>query len=177
MQKNEGMHLIGSKGFLVLAIFFLITGCASTIQGVTEDFNNLVGADNGGEQEEQQEAEATICERNFSVSGSFFSGKKYVAYQEFTGLSESRAFKNVAQYLATQSWNIVNTDPDLGIMTATQGAVGSNKPKDIPLNILVKKQNSNSVSVQATLSLSPGNMTSEDGQRSTLCKLVESAAN
>ena len=176
MIERKGRLSIVRLTVLVSAICFFLAGCASTIEGVTTDFNNLVDSNTDSEQEEHKEVAGSICEKNFSVSGSFFSGKKYTSYQDFTGLSESRAFKNVAQYLATKSWTIINTDANLGIMTATQGAVGSSKTKDLPLNILVKEQSSDLVRVQASLSLSPGLMTSEDGQKDALCALIEAAS-
>ena len=175
MLERKGSHSIVRVTILTLTTCLFVTGCASTFEGLQEDFSNLVDAGPDPKQEEQQEVTGSVCENNFSVSGSFFSGKQYTSYQDFTGLSESRAFKNVAQYLATKSWTIVNTDADLGIITATQGVVGSEKTKDLPLNILVKELSPDSVRVQASLSLSPGLMTSEDGQKKELCAVIEAA--
>lgn len=157
-------------------ILSFLTGCASTIDGIKRDIGKVTNSDEGTKQETVQVEDKRICAKNFTVTGNFFSGKQYKSYQELSGVSESRAFKSVAQYMATQGWTVVNTDAELGVLTATRGAVGSNTAKTLPLNILVKEVGGGKVRIETTFSTSFGLVTSADGQKDELCKIVEAAS-
>lgn len=154
----------------------LLSGCTSTLDGLKQDIGRVTGGEQSPTPQSAQPTDNRACARNFSVSGSFFSGRQYSTHNDLSGISASRAFKNVAQYMATKSWTVVNTDADLGVMTATQGVIGSDTAKTVPLNISVKKLGSGKVRVQATFSTSFGVGTSADGQKAELCKIVEAAA-
>ena len=157
---------------IVILMPFLVSSCA-TVDGAKRDFNEMVGNENVPVQEE---VDHRTCAKNFSVSGSFLSGRKYRSYQDFTGISESKAFTKVAQHIATNGWNIINTDKSLGMITATQGVVGG-PGKTVPLNVVVKKTDSSNVRVECVYSLSPGLMTSADGVKDGFCQIIESVSN
>lgn len=168
--KSRGcMMKILRKSIPVLAFMLIAGGCA-TVDGMKKDLSSVV---NGSAESGDKDVDNRSCAKNFTVTGSFFSGKKFRSYQDVEGISEQDAFKIVSQYIASNGWNITNTDSSLGVITATQRVV-SGEGNTVPLNVVVKRQNANVVRVECIFSISGGLITSADGQMENFCEILAS---
>ena len=114
---------------------------------------------------------ARDCEANFTVEGSFFSGKSYKTWQVHTGVGYDNAFRSVAQAVSSAGFGGVNPNKDLGIISAGQ-TVTMGQGSVAPLNVVVKSQGQK-IRVEANFQIAGGQMASEDAARTQLCKLVE----
>lgn len=112
------------------------------------------------------------CVTNFKAEGSFFKGKVYKTWQEFTGLEYDRAFRKVAQAVAENAWGAVNSNKDTGVITAGQ-AVTMGEGSVAPLNVIVKEKSGGVLRVEVNFSIAGGQSASGDTARTELCKLVE----
>jgi hypothetical protein len=115
------------------------------------------------------------CMANFTEDGSFFRGKTYKTWQDYTGLQYDSAFRRVAQAVAENNWGNVNTNKDVGIITAGQ-AVTMGQGSVAPLNVIVKEKSGGLIHVEANFSTAGGQKAATDTVRTELCKLVEAAA-
>jgi len=115
-----------------------------------------------------------MCEANFAVEGSFFSGKSYKTWNEFSGISYDTAFRKTAQAAASGGWGTVTPNKDAGIITASQ-TVTMGQGATAPLSIVVQEKKGGVVRVEAIFSTSGGQMASADTAKTELCKLVEAA--
>ncbi|HZF13310.1 MAG TPA: hypothetical protein VFE33_31350 [Thermoanaerobaculia bacterium] len=114
------------------------------------------------------------CVAHFTEEGSFFKGKTYKTWQEFTGADKAAVFQNVAQAVATNGWGTVNANKDLGIITAGQ-AVTMGEGSVAPLNVIVKQKSGGPVRVEANFGTAGMQKASTDTVRTELCKLLEAA--
>ena len=145
------------KAFLAVAVFiFCLSG--------------IVHADETNKQD--QEPKCRPCEANFSVDGSFFKGKTYKTWQEYTGVDYDKTFRSVAQYLASNGWGTVNPNKEAGLISAQQQVIMGHG-STAPLNIVVKEKKGGIIHVEAVFSTAGMQMASEDTVREELCKMVE----
>jgi len=112
-------------------------------------------------------ADSSQCGRNFTVKGSFFSGKTYKTWAEFPGVKADFAFKKVYIYTVKDGWTISQADKDLGVISASQ-VVSSGNGKTAPLNIVVEKNGAGS-KVSMTYSTSGGVSSPEDAVKKDFC--------
>jgi hypothetical protein len=122
--------------------------------------------------ERDEEDEARKCVRNFTEDGSFFKGKTYRTWQEYSGLSYDGVFRSVAQAVVAENWGDVNADKDLGIISAGQ-AVTMGQGSIAPLSVVVKEKPSGEIRVEATFGTAGGQKAATKAVRKGLCKLVE----
>ena len=125
-------------------------------------------------EEPKQEASKgeRACVTNFTVEGSFFKGKTYKTWQEFTGIKYDQAFKKVAQAVAENAWGAVNANKDTGVITAGQ-TVTMGQGSVAPLNVIVKEKKGGIIRIEVNFSTAGGQSASTDTARTELCKLVE----
>ena len=114
------------------------------------------------------------CETNFVTEGSFFSGKSYKTWQEFSDVTYDAAFRKTAQAAASAGLGTVTPNKDAGIITASQ-SVTAGKGATAPLNIIVDDKAGGTIRVVATFNTGPGQAASTDSVKGALCKLVEAA--
>jgi hypothetical protein len=108
------------------------------------------------------------CQTNFVKEGSFFKGTTYRSHADYPGTREA-VFEKTAQSLATQGWQITSTNKDIGLVTATQQAVGGGRNSQ--LNVVVKPQN-DAVRVEVSFSLGAMMKTRDDSVRDGFCKIL-----
>lgn len=112
------------------------------------------------------------CVKHFTEDGSFFKGKSYKTWQEFSGLSYEAVFRAVAQAVAENNWGTVSADKDLGIISAGQ-AVSMGQGAVAPLSIVVKEKPGSLVRVEANFGTGAMQKAATATVRTELCKLVE----
>lgn len=164
--------MISSKEALpIMVLGFLLTNACSTIDGMKKDLNLNSGDVNISNETSQAEEDNRPCAQNFSESGSFLAGKTFKSHQDFPGLSEADAFKLVAQSIASNGWNITNTDTNLGMISATQDVIRSRGGRVVPLSVFVKKQDNKTVRVECVYSIGVGMV--GFGQKESLCAILD----
>lgn len=84
------------------------------------------------------------CEENFGESGGFWKGKLFKTFAILPNVDRSRAIQNVAEALAAESWQNINVNKDLGLITASQGVTLSSG--HVPLNVLLRNSDPNGIS-------------------------------
>jgi hypothetical protein len=129
----------------------------------------------GEEAKQASSDKARACVTNFTEEGSFFKGKTYKTWQDYKGLQYDGVFRRVAQAVAENNWGSVNTNKDVGIITAGQ-AVTMGQGSVAPLNVIVKEKSGGLIHVEANFGTAGGQKAATDTVRTELCKLVEAAA-
>jgi hypothetical protein len=112
------------------------------------------------------------CLVHFTEEGSFFKGKTYKTWQDFTGIDYDKAFRKVAQAIAENNWGTVNANKDVGVITAGQ-AVTMGEGSVAPLNVIVKEKSGGVLHLEANFSTAGMQKASSETVRIELCKLVE----
>ena len=112
-------------------------------------------------------ADSSQCGDNFTVEGSFFSGKTYKTWAEFPGVKADYAFKKVYVYTVKDGWNISQADKEIGVISASQ-VVSHGKGKTAPLNIVVEEKGAGS-KVSMTYSTSGGVSSPDDAVKNHFC--------
>jgi hypothetical protein len=121
-------------------------------------------------------ADGRPCMANFTVEGSFLTGKTFRTWQEHSGVSYDSAFRKTAQAAAGAGWGQVSSNKDTGTITATQEVTGSKRKSAAPLNVILQEKGKGVIRIETNFSLAGGQMSPEDAARAELCKLVEAAA-
>ena len=116
------------------------------------------------------------CMTNFTVEGSFVTGKTFKTWHEYSGVPYDVAFRKTAQAVAVAGWGTAVSNKDTGTITATQAVTGSRRRPSAPLNVIVQEKDKATIRVDVNFSLAGGQTTSEDAARSEFCKLVEAGA-
>jgi hypothetical protein len=115
------------------------------------------------------------CVANFSVEGSFWTGKVYKSFQEIPNALQPEAFERVAASVASSGWQVTNASKDLGIISASQ-TVSYGEGKTAPLNVVVKRRSSGGVRVEVVFQTSGGEVASSDDVQKEFCAILEAAA-
>jgi hypothetical protein len=115
-------------------------------------------------------AEDDLVVKHFTESGSFFTGKKYGTWQEFPDVATTNAFKRAYAYVAKNGYKILSSDREMGVISATQDVVHSQKT--VPLNILVEDSGHGGSKVTLTFSIGGGLSTSKKGVQETFSKIM-----
>ena len=115
-------------------------------------------------------AEDDLVVKHFTESGSFFTGKKYSTWQEFSDVATTNAFKRAYAYVAKNGYKILSSDREMGVISATQDVVHSQKT--VPLNILVEDSGHGGSKVTLTFSIGGGLSTSKKGVQETFSKII-----
>src|SRR5665213_3183068 len=76
------------------------------------------------------------CVANYSTQGEFWTGKKFKTFEDFRTGSRTVMFDKVAAAIASKGFQIISSNKDLGIISASQG-VSYGQGKNVPLNAVV----------------------------------------
>lgn len=143
------------RNIIFATITLAISGCSST--------------------ESQQLApnDSRICAQNFTHQGSLVTGKIFRTHQIIPGASKSSVYSKLAEHIALDGWHIINSDKDLGILSASQ-TVAFGKGKTAPLNISVNQQN-NQAKVSISFATSMGVHSPAEAVMNSFCEMIEAA--
>ena len=119
-------------------------------------------------------ADTRPCVANYSSEGTFITGKQFKTFEDFPTLSKATAFDNLIAAITSSGLQVVSSNKESGIISASKGVVMSGKT--VPVNILVRSNPSGSTRVELVVTLSGGLATSADAVQADFCKLLESAA-
>ena len=121
-------------------------------------------------------ANAPACEKNFAVSGSFFSGKQFTTNAPLPRIAPDAAYRKAFAEVAKRGWQIISSDKDVRMISASQNVSMSSGGKTVPLNILISDEKGKGTTISFTFSISGGLATSEDGVLKTFCDFTKSVA-
>lgn len=116
---------------------------------------------------------AAPCDDNFSTSGSIFTGKTYKTWADLPNTKFESAFKGAYVYTVKDGWKILQSDKDMGTISAAQAASFA-KGKTVPLNIVVERSDAGS-KVSMTFSTPAGMGSPEEAVKSHFCKTIDAA--
>ncbi len=119
-------------------------------------------------------AVAAPCEENFSESGNFFTGKVYKTWADIPDVKFASAYQGAYLYTVKDGWKILQSDKEMGVISAAQSASYANG-KVIPLNIAIEKLGAGS-KILLTYSTPAGAMSPEDAVKQHFCKTIAAAA-
>jgi hypothetical protein len=109
--------------------------------------------------------------QNFSYSGSFASGRTYKTNVLVLGVSKQDAMGRASRKLTQDGWQLVNTDKDAGVLSASQ-SVSYGNGKTVPLNVIIEEEGKD-VTVSTTYS-TPGGVSSPlDAIARQFCDIIE----
>ena len=119
---------------------------------------------------------APACERNFTVTGSFFAGKQFKTTAPLPGMSPDMAFKRASAEVAKRGWQIISTDKDVRMISASQSVALSSSGKTVPFNVLIGEEKGAGANISLTFSIAGGLTASEGGVKNTFCEFTKSVA-
>lgn len=114
----------------------------------------------------------TLCAASQSVTGSFFSGRTYSATELFPTIKQSIAFKRTYIYILQHGWKIIQSDKDIGAISATQDVVFG-ESSQAPLSALIEESGTGS---KVTLTLSIGMGQTAEAAPGFFCEIMKSVA-
>ncbi|TCV79199.1 hypothetical protein [Sulfurirhabdus autotrophica] len=100
------------------------------------------------------------------------SGKQYKTSAALTGISADKAFKKAYASVVKKGYQIVQSDKNMGMISAAQQVSHSQGGKTAPLNILVESDSSTGSTLTFSFSTAGGLMASEDTVRDEFCKIT-----
>jgi hypothetical protein len=112
------------------------------------------------------------CASNFSVSGNFLTGKGYKTTVALPKLSSRIAFKRAYASLTRNGYQIVQSDKEIGSISASQQVTAPDGGKSAPLNVLVESVSGAGSKIVFTYSTSGGLFAPEDSIRDEFCKIT-----
>lgn len=112
------------------------------------------------------------CKTNFSVSGSFLSGKQYKTQLGLPKLSQEAAFKKTYAVVVKHGYQVTQSDKDAGVISAAQQVSYSSGGKSAPFNIIVEAAGDGS-NVSFSFATAGGLMASADTVRDEFCKMAD----
>jgi hypothetical protein len=123
---------------------------------------------------DESEAQSS-CMENFSVSGSFGSGKTFLAAQEHEGVSYPVAFRKTVDAIRADGQTQVSPNEATGYIAA-ENPVSGGGGSTVPLRVTVRRQTDGSIRVEARFTIKGGQMTSKKKVAEGLCKIVNAAS-
>lgn len=155
--------MIRNISFFLIIFSFLCLGCSS------------------GRTASPTTSTATVSDRpciaHFTNSGGFWQGQDYRTYEDFPHVSKNAAFERVGAAIASDGFQIVNSNKDAGIISASQPVSGSRKSKTVPINAIVTRGPSGGSRVELVITLSTGLVTSADAWQTKFCKYLAAVSN
>jgi hypothetical protein len=112
------------------------------------------------------------CASNFSVSGNFLSGKGYKTTVTLPKVNSRIAFKRAYASLTKNGYQIVQSDKEIGSISASQQVTAPDGGKTAPFNALVESASGSGSQIVFTYSTSGGLWASEDSIRDEFCKIT-----
>lgn len=122
-----------------------------------------------------QPAESRPCVANFRAEGSVWTGKKFTSSADIPKVTRAGAFDQVIKQVAGDGWQIVNTNKDAGLVSASRSVSGG-KGKTVPLNVIISDGKPDGIHIEAVIQASGGLGPSEKESKGEFCKIFEAAA-
>jgi hypothetical protein len=118
------------------------------------------------------------CVANFSTEGGFWTGKQFKTYEDFPTVDKDTAFDKLAARIASRGLQVINSDKELGILSASTPvtAYTHSTTKTVPLNVVVQNINPRGIRVEVVYTLSAGLATSADMVQEKFCNLLASVS-
>lgn len=113
-----------------------------------------------------------LCARNFEVEGSFFEGKQFKTSVPLPTMNPDVAYRKAYASLVGRGWQIVQSDKDIRMVSASQQVTGSSGGKTVPFNVLIKTDTRNVPTVLFTFKMSGMLLASEDGYKKIFCDIA-----
>ena len=119
-------------------------------------------------------ADTRPCAANYSSEGTIITGKQFKTFEDFPALSKATAFDNLIAALTSSGLQIVNTNKESGIISASKSVIGSGRT--FPVNAVVRSNPSGGTRVELIVSLASGMATSADAVQGEFCRILASVA-
>jgi hypothetical protein len=119
--------------------------------------------------------DSRACVANYSTEGSFWTGKQFKTFEDFPKISKASAFDSLVSTIASNGYQIANSNKESGIISAIQTVTGG-QGKTVPLNAVITSKTSGGIRVELVFSLSGGLATSADSLQTTFCKILASVS-
>jgi hypothetical protein len=178
------------KAVLTLALASSLTGC-ETVGNVAQSVADSAKGNNKATEPAKSTATSTsassttappqsatsaapACERNFSVTGSFFTGKQFKTNAPLPGVNPDAAYKKAFAEVAKRGWQIISSDKDVRMISASQSVSLSNSAKTVPFNVVIGEEKGGGANISFTFSIAGGLATSEDAVKTTFCDFTKS---
>ncbi|MCI0560957.1 MAG: hypothetical protein MN733_20925 [Nitrososphaera sp.] len=118
------------------------------------------------------------CVANYSTEGGFWMGKQFKTYEDFPTIDKNTAFDKLAARIASSGLQIINSNKELGILSASTPvtAFTHSTAKTVPLNVVVQNINPRGIRVEVVYTLSAGLATSADMVQEKFCNLLASVS-
>lgn len=104
---------------------------------------------------------------------SFWTGKTFKSFKEFPNADRDRAFDNIIATIAANGYQIVTSNKESGIISASQG-VTMGKGKTVPLNAVIRNGKNGGIRIDLSFSTSGGLVVSDDSLVSEFCEIYNS---
>jgi len=112
------------------------------------------------------------CVDNFTMEGSFWTGRTSKTHQDFAGVSKGEAFDRLLAKVASNGYQVNSSSKDAGLISASQGVTGSSKTT--PLNVVISDQPGGQVRVALVFVTSGGLAFSREGLEKEFCEILAS---
>lgn len=113
-----------------------------------------------------------VCARNFQVEGDFFSGKQFKTSVPLPNMNPDVAYRKAYTSLVARGWQIVHTDREVRMISASQQVSGSSGGKTVPFNVIVMSDTKQMPTVMFTFKMSSMLLASEDGYKKIFCEIA-----
>lgn len=117
------------------------------------------------------------CERNFTVDGSFGSGRVYATDADVPGVAYLPALHRVRDSIQAQGLDIIAVQEKNGYIRAANPVKGGEGgTADAPLRVRVTPLENGGVNVALNFTIAGGQMTRKKAVMENMCKIVAAAA-
>lgn len=113
------------------------------------------------------------CVPNFIVEGSFWTGKTYRSSKVFPEAKKYEAFDNIVSTLAASGWQIINSNKEQGLISASAGVI-MGQGKTVPLNVIIRQNSKKEIKIDLTFAITGGLSTSTDAVVKEFCEIYKS---
>jgi hypothetical protein len=113
------------------------------------------------------------CAPDFTVEGSFMAGKTFKSFKDYSNISKAKAFDSAIVSLTTNGWQILNSNKDIGLISASQGTAFG-KGATVPLNVLIQDRIGKGILVELTFKNNGGDLSSSSRIAEEFCKIYNS---
>lgn len=119
-----------------------------------------------------KQATARPCMANYSSEGTILSGQTLKTFQEFPNVTKAVTVERMTVYLVSEGYLLLNTNTDMGIISASQSVSGG---RVITVNVVVKEVPSGSTRVDVVVQI-PAGLAVASSPQLELCKIIEACA-
>lgn len=118
---------------------------------------------------------ASGCVENVDISGSFSSGKTFVASSDHEGVPYPVVFQKTVAMIEAEEYLNVSPNATTGYIAADNPVKGGGG-STVPLRVTVRRQNDGTVRVEARFSIKGGQMAPKKAVSEGLCKITDAAS-